>query len=197
MFLACHRLATFPFAPNLVRPSLCAFPRTTTHGAGGFSTGVTMKETFPESVIPDKTSKRGKANSPNFDRWLNMISRCYNPKHKSFSRYGARGIRVSSEWMVFDNFNSDMGVCPSKRHTLDRIDNSLHYCKSNCRWATWETQNRNRTDNVVIVVHGEAIRIADYCSKHGLNPSTFYSRIRRGHSEDRMMEKPRFRSKKI
>jgi hypothetical protein len=28
--------------------------------------------------------------------------------------------------------------------TLDRIDNTLGYCKSNCKWSTYKEQNNNK-----------------------------------------------------
>lgn len=45
---------------------------------------------------------------PYYQRWKNMISRCYNAKDVSYKKYGARGVCVSEGWLCFDNFYSDI-----------------------------------------------------------------------------------------
>lgn len=37
-----------------------------------------------------------------------------------------------------------MGPSPSERHTLDRIDPFGDYTPENCKWSTYEEQNRNK-----------------------------------------------------
>lgn len=82
---------------------------------------------------------------PLYTTWANMKARCNNKKCKSYSEYGARGIEVCKEWMdSFECFALDMGLPPSKKHSLDRKDNEKGYCKSNCRWATGTEQCLNR-----------------------------------------------------
>jgi hypothetical protein len=74
-----------------------------------------------------------------------MLQRCYYPKHNRFEHYGGRGIKVCDRWLQsFQNFIDDMGLKPSDKHSLDRIDNDKDYSHENCRWATPSEQMSNR-----------------------------------------------------
>lgn len=87
----------------------------------------------------------GKANSGStYDIWVLMRQRCNNPKAKGFRYYGGRGITVCQRWDSFEAFLNDMGERPPGL-TLDRIEADGNYEPGNCRWATWETQNRNKS----------------------------------------------------
>lgn len=81
--------------------------------------------------------------SPTYYSWRCMKQRCNDLKHKSYSRYGGRGIKVCERWDDFTNFLADMGERPYNK-TLDRIDSSQGYSPENCRWATIDQQNVNR-----------------------------------------------------
>lgn len=82
--------------------------------------------------------------SPEYRAWQAMRNRCYNTRAKDYAYYGAKGIRVCRRWNKFENFLADMGRRPSALHTLDRIRTAGNYTPGNCRWATRETQARNR-----------------------------------------------------
>lgn len=87
----------------------------------------------------------GSKESPEYRSWLSMKSRCLNKKSPDYLRYGERGIKICKEWKFsFKNFIQDMGKRPSLEYSLDRIDNSGNYEKSNCRWATMKQQSNNR-----------------------------------------------------
>jgi hypothetical protein len=77
--------------------------------------------------------------------WKGMKRRCMNPKNPGYKDYGERGITVCDRWLrSYDNFIADMGLPPSPKHSIDRINNSGNYEPSNCRWATAKQQSNNR-----------------------------------------------------
>ena len=76
--------------------------------------------------------------------WRSMHQRCYDPRHKSYKYYGARGVSVCRRWHSFEHFLADMGRRPTPRHSIDRRENGGNYEPGNCRWATASEQARNR-----------------------------------------------------
>lgn len=76
--------------------------------------------------------------------WAEMIQRCTNRNNPNYKNYGGRGIAVCSSWRAFEQFIADMGPRPSRKHTLERIDNDAGYSPSNCKWVTRRENNRNK-----------------------------------------------------
>ena len=75
--------------------------------------------------------------------WRGMLERCNNPKHKSYARYGGRGIKVCDAWHSVENFYADMGK-PSAGMQIDRKDNDGNYCKENCHWVSRSENMKNQ-----------------------------------------------------
>jgi hypothetical protein len=76
-----------------------------------------------------------------------MRNRCLNPRHRSYDRYGARGIKICPRWNDYTIFLRDMGPAPSPEHTIGRQDADKNYCPCNCQWETRGEQNRHLPQN--------------------------------------------------
>lgn len=89
----------------------------------------------------------GLSKNRHYDRWISMLDRCYNKRHKQYHDYGGRGIRVCDRWKeAFANFLEDMEASFSEGLTLDRINNDGDYSHDNCKWSTWHEQNTNKRE---------------------------------------------------
>lgn len=77
--------------------------------------------------------------------WTGIIARCTYPSATGWKYYGGRGITISDDWRIFENFLRDMGECPLG-HEIDRINNQGNYEKGNCRWVTHADNMKNRGD---------------------------------------------------
>ncbi len=87
----------------------------------------------------------GMYDTPEYRTWRCIKLRCYNKNNARFHRYGGRGIIVCDRWLTsFLAFFADMGLKPSPKAQIDRIDNDGNYEPGNCRWVT-RAQNSQHT----------------------------------------------------
>lgn len=123
--------------------------------------------------------------TPTYSSWSGMLDRCCNPNNRHWHRYGGRGIRVCAEWFDFAVFLKDMGVRPAGM-TIERVDNDGNYEPTNCQWATYTTQARNRSNTKLTRADVHLIRSAplsvpnrDLAAQLNVSTSTIYD-IRTG-----------------
>lgn len=116
-----------------------------------------------------------------FNIWASMRKRCTNPNEKAYKHYGARGIKISSEWSNFDAFRDwSLNHGYDDSLTIDRINVNGDYCPSNCRWISNEEQSRNRTNNRRITINGETRLMVDWLKESPVSATTVYDRLRKG-----------------
>lgn len=121
----------------------------------------------------------GHSRTAAYQAWLNMKSRCGNPKRVNFSKYGGRGIVVCQRWLAsFQNFLDDMGE-PPKGMELDRINNDGNYEPGNCKWSTETMQARNRSTNLMVTFNGETLCLAAWSERLGIHRRTLQNRLAR------------------
>jgi hypothetical protein len=140
------------------------------------SCGCLREERRIASITKHGCSKQA-GNSSEYNSWLGMRARVYNPNANAYHRYGGRGIKVCPRWDSFDAFLKDMGKKPSARHSLDRRDNDGDYCPENCQWALPHDQSNNRKNNTRITFGGKTLTVTQWAREIGLSPEGMFYRI--------------------
>ena len=125
-------------------------------------------------------TKHGMCKHPLYGTWHAMTQRCHNPVAHAYEQYGGRGITVADEFRdvtaFIDYVEQELGPKPSKKHTIDRIDNNRGYERGNLRWATRPVQARNRRGLVLVSLCGQEMTLTDACEIFGLNRFKAYYR---------------------
>lgn len=118
--------------------------------------------------------------------WLMIRERTRNPSHVANKHYVSRGIDICDEWYDletgFELWFKEIGIRPSKEHSVDRIDNVRGYEPGNLRWATSAQQRANQGD-MVAGYNEEDIVKAGYAREE------FTSLIAQGADEHELIKK--------
>jgi hypothetical protein len=125
-----------------------------------------------------------------YARWKSMMQRCNTPSCGNYKYYGALGVTVCDHWHDFPNFRDDMGECPDRSMTLDRIENAKGYEPGNCRWITQAEQNKNRTHCVMLEHDGVTKNVADWAADIGMTANALSMRLRLGWSVEKALTTP-------
>lgn len=137
-----------------------------------------------------EATKHGQSRAPENQVWRDMRSRCRNPRHRCFDRYGGRGIAVCERWDSFAAFLGDMGPRPTPSHTIERKDNDGPYCPKNCVWATHAEQQRNRSTTRQITLNGRTMCLTDWAKEAGVSHQLISNRLAAGWSVEEALTRP-------
>ncbi len=83
----------------------------------------------------------GMCHTSEYKTWLRMRNRILNPD--AFHKKYYANIKLCNRWNKFENFLHDMGLKPTPKHEIDRINVFGDYEPNNCRWATRSEQMKN------------------------------------------------------
>jgi len=116
--------------------------------------------------------------TPEYHIYQNMLYRCLDLSCPQYAQYGGRGIRVCDRWQLsFTAFLSDMGLRPSSRHSIERVNNDGDYCPKNCKWALPVEQVRNRRGTVRVPYKGTEVTLASLSVEFGIKYGVLYNRV--------------------
>lgn len=132
-----------------------------------------------KDLLSRRRKTHGQRNSSEYRSWAHMKERCLCKTNHKYSLYGGRGIKVCKRWMKFENFLKDMGLKPSKLHSIDRINNDGNYEPSNCRWALPKEQASNTRRNVFIETAYGKSTLAEACKNYNISHTDVLYRVKR------------------
>ena len=136
------------------------------------SCGCMLKEQQQNGAI-----RHGKTKSPAWRAWRGMKSRCLLKSMGRYKNYGGRGITFCGKWNEFEGFYEDMGD-PPDGFTLERDNVHGDYCKDNCKWIPPVEQYFNKTNTIIVSLHGNDVSFCELVRLSGLKYETAYARLK-------------------
>lgn len=137
----------------------------------------------------------GESQTSLYKVWHMIRLRCNDATHPSYHKYGGRGVQMHADWTedypaFATAIRTQIGPRPSKRHSLDRIDNDGHYEPGNLRWATPSEQGRNTRHNHLLTYSGRTMSVAAWAEAMGMPHGTLHQRIRMGWPIEKCLTEP-------
>lgn len=127
----------------------------------------------------ERATKHGLSTTKLYPIWKGIKHRCYNPNNKRFMHYGAKGIRICTEWQGNFKVFYDWAMANGYKDglTIERIDINGNYEPSNCRWATTKEQANNKSQNHFLTYNGKTQTMAQWAEETGIKYTTLRARI--------------------
>lgn len=138
--------------------------------------------------------------------WSSMRNRITNDNVPEYKFYGGRGITICDEWLIYENFKSDMFKSYMEHcaefggghnTTIERNDTNAGYGPKNCAWATQVEQNNNRRDNVKIPYEGAIYTYQEAETNFGIKSKTIGKRFKLGWSIEKALTTPTGNQRRI
>lgn len=133
---------------------------------------------YNRDIVKEKRKTHGESKTPLYFVWKSMRQRCKNPNNSRYEDYGGRGIDICDEWddfLVFKEWAYENGY--REGLTIDRINNDLGYCPSNCRIVDYAVQANNKRGNRVITYRGKTQTQKQWSDELGINYGTLENRL--------------------
>lgn len=132
-----------------------------------------------KEMLRQRKTTHGKTHTRLYNIWSGMKRRCINSNDKRYEDYGGRGITVCDEWkddfQAFHDWAMENGY--EEHLTIDRINNDGNYEPSNCRWATYQQQNKNYSRNRLITFEGRTQTVEQWAKEKDIAYSALYQRL--------------------
>jgi hypothetical protein len=105
--------------------------------------------------------------------WSAMKRRCQNKNQIAYPQYSGRGITVCDNWQQFTSFLEwALSHGYTDGLTLDRLDSNGNYEPSNCRWASYQEQGKNRRNAITVTAFGETKHLTEWLKDPRVLPTT-------------------------
>lgn len=90
----------------------------------------------------------------------------------------------------FANFLMDMGLKPTGKETLERIDNSKGYEPGNCKWIELPLQAKNKRTNKPLTFNGQTKLISEWAKSMRMVPAALSWRLKHGWTLEKALTQP-------
>lgn len=130
----------------------------------------------------ERNIRHGLAHTRLYRVWCDMRRRCNDTRTPEYKNYGARGIKVCSEWdsnfQAFNDWAMKNGYDETAARgdcTIDRIDVNSNYCPDNCRFVNLMVQGSNKRNNKRITHNGITMTQSEWARHYNKNRAYFCS----------------------
>lgn len=150
--------------------------------------------------LAERNTSHGHTKERLYRVWKGMKARCFIKSHKSYPRYGGRGITVCDEWnndyLAFRTWAFANGYDPNSAYmqcTIDRINHDGNYCPENCRFVGNIVQANNTSRNIHLEYNGEVKTTAEWARIMNVPVSRLYCRMgRQDLTTEELLKLPRY-----